>query len=101
MITFQDYERATDKTAWLQGALVSYRNSKEYKKALDEQEYMAGRNTAIQQTVRVIYNMAGLPEPDFTASNMCYHFSQFAYCGYRILVRDIICLATLSFQEDI
>ena len=70
MITFQDYERATDKTAWLQGALVSYRNSKEYKKALDEQEYMAGRNTAIQQTVRVIYNMAGLPEPDFTASNM-------------------------------
>lgn len=70
MITFQDYERATDKTAWLQSALVSYRNSNEFKKALDEQEYMAGRNTAIQQTVRVIYNMAGLPEPDFTASNM-------------------------------
>lgn len=70
MITFQDYERATDKTEWLQSALVSYRNSDEFKKALDEQEYMAGRNTAIQQTVRVIYNMAGLPEPDFTASNM-------------------------------
>ena len=70
MITFQDYERAENKTAWLQSALVSYRNSKEYKKALDEQEYMAGRNMSIQQTVRVIYNMAGLPEPDFTASNM-------------------------------
>ena len=70
MITYQDYERATDKTAWLRGALVSYRNSKEYKKALEEQEYMAGQNTAIRQTVRVIYNMAGLPEPDFTASNM-------------------------------
>ena len=70
MITYQDYERATDKTAWLQGALVSYRNSDEFKKALDEQEYMAGRNTAIRQTVKVIYNMAGLPEPDFTASNM-------------------------------
>lgn len=70
MITYQDYERATDKTAWLQAALVSYRNSDEFKKALDEQEYMAGRNTSIQQTVRVIYNMAGLPEPDFTASNM-------------------------------
>ena len=70
IITYQDYERATDKTEWLQAALVSYRNSDEFKKALDEQEYMAGRNTAIQQTVRVIYNMAGLPEPDFTASNM-------------------------------
>ena len=53
IITYQDYERATDKTAWLQDALVSYRNSDEFKKALDEQEYMAGRNTAIQQTVRV------------------------------------------------
>ena len=70
MITYQDYERADNKTAWLQAALVSYRDSKEFKKALDEQEYMAGRNTSIMQTVRVIYNMAGLPEPDFTASNM-------------------------------
>ena len=70
MITYQDYERANDKTAWLQSALVSYKNSDEFKKAQDEQEYMAGRNTSIQKTVRVIYNMAGLPEPDFTASNM-------------------------------
>ena len=70
MITYQDYERADNKTEWLQQALTSYRNSEEFKKALDEQEYMAGRNTAILQTVRVIYNMAGLPEPDFTASNM-------------------------------
>ena len=70
MITYQDYERATNKTEWIQQTLGSYRNSDEYKKAVDEQEYMAGRNTAIKQTVRVIYNMAGLPEPDFTASNM-------------------------------
>ena len=70
IITFQDYERAGDKTQWIQQALVAYRNSDEFKKALDEEEYMAGRNTAIQNTVRVIYNMAGLPEPDFTASNM-------------------------------
>lgn len=70
IITFQDYEKAGDKTQWIQQALVAYRNSDEFKKALDEQEYMAGRNTSIMQTVRVIYNMAGLPEPDFTASNM-------------------------------
>ena len=70
MITWNDYERAENKLKWLQSALISYRNSKEYRKAIDEQEYMAGRNTAILNTVKVIYNMAGLPEPDFTASNM-------------------------------
>ena len=70
MITYQDYERAENKTKWLQRALVSYRNSEEFKQALVEQEYMAGRNVKIMNTMRVIYNMAGLPENDFTASNI-------------------------------
>lgn len=70
MITFQDYEKATNKTDWLRSALVSYRNSEEYKKAVTEQEYMAGRNSEIMNFQRVIYNMAGLPENDFTASNI-------------------------------
>ncbi|MBR4352699.1 MAG: phage portal protein [Bacteroidales bacterium] len=70
MITYQDYERAENKTEWLQSAIRTYRNSNEYKKALDEQEYMAGRNTAILQMEKVIYNMAGIPETDFTASNI-------------------------------
>ena len=70
MITYQDYERADNKTRWLQSALVTYRNSDEYKKALQEQEYMAGRNTEILNVQRVIYNMAGMPENDFTASNI-------------------------------
>lgn len=70
MITYQDYERADNKTEWIQQALTTYRDSKEFKKAVEEEEYMAGRNTAILNTVKVIYNMAGLPEPDFTASNM-------------------------------
>ncbi len=70
MITYNDYERAEDKTRWLRSALISYRNSDEYKMALDEREYMAGRNTEIMNALRVIYNMAGLPENDFTASNI-------------------------------
>ena len=69
MITYQDYERAENKTKWLQNALISYRNSKEYKKAVDEQEYMAGRNVEILKVKRVLYNMAGLPENDFTKHN--------------------------------
>ena len=69
VITYQDYERATDKTKWLRNAIISYRNSKEYKAALDQESYMDGQNTAILEMTRIIYNMAGLPETDFTASN--------------------------------
>ena len=70
MITYQDYEKAENKTKWLQSALVTYRNSAEYKRAREEAEYMAGRNTNILEMTRVIYNMAGIPENDFTASNI-------------------------------
>lgn len=69
MITWQDYEKAENKTKWLQQAIISYRSSKEYRKALDEAEYMAGRNVSILQTMRVIYDMAGVPENDFTKTN--------------------------------
>ena len=69
MITYQDYERADNKTKWLQSAILTYRNSPEYKKAVEEQEYMAGRNVEIMNVMRIIYNMAGLPETDFTKHN--------------------------------
>ena len=70
MITYQDFEKAQDKVKWLQSAIISYRNSNEYKEAVTQQEYMAGRNTEILNMTRVIYNMAGLPENDFTKSNI-------------------------------
>lgn len=70
MITYQDFEKANNRTQWLQSAIVSYRNSKEYEKAIIEQEYMAGRNTEILNFQQVIYNMAGIPETDFTRSNI-------------------------------
>ena len=69
MITFQDYERADNKTKWLQSAIMTYRNSTEYKKAVEEQEYMAGRNVEIMNVTRIIYDMAGLPATDFTKHN--------------------------------
>ena len=53
----------------MRNAITSYRNSKEYKKALEEEEYMAGRNVAILETTRVIYDMAGVPQNDFTKAN--------------------------------
>ena len=70
MITYQDYEKAENKTKWLQTAINKYRGSSEYAKAVMEAEYMAGRNTAILNTMRVIYDMAGVPANNFTASNI-------------------------------
>lgn len=69
MITWNDFEKAEDKTKWVRNAIISYRNSKEYRKAVEEEEYMAGRNVAILETQRVIYSMAGIPENDFTKAN--------------------------------
>lgn len=69
MQTYQDYTKAPDKTKWLQTALQEYVNSAEYKKAQMEAEYMAGRDTAIIETVKVIYNMLGQAMTDFTAAN--------------------------------
>lgn len=70
MITYQDYEKAQDKTKWLQAAIGKYRGSPEYRKAVEEQEYMAGRNTEILAMMRLIYDMRGVPQKDFTASNI-------------------------------
>lgn len=69
MITYQDYLKADNVTSWLQSALVEYTSSAEYKKAQMEAEYMAGRDTEIINTVKVLYDMAGNGKIDYTAAN--------------------------------
>ncbi|MBP5726987.1 MAG: phage portal protein, partial [Clostridia bacterium] len=69
MITYQDYEKAQDKTKWIQSAITKYRGSSEYQRAIMEQEYMAGRNTEIMNTRQLIYDMRGIPTTNFTAAN--------------------------------
>jgi len=69
VITYQDYEKATDKTKFVQSAISKYRGSAEYLKAVKEQEYMAGRNTEIMNTRKIIYDMRGIPMNNFTAAN--------------------------------
>ena len=69
MITYQDYEKAPDKTKFVQNAISKYRGSAEFKKATQEQEYMAGRNTEILNTRRIIYDMRGIPMDNFAAAN--------------------------------
>lgn len=89
MITWQDYEKADNKTKFVQNALGSYIGSKEQKKALMEAEYAAGRDTEIVNTVQVIYDMTGTAIADFTASNICissnlYHRLISQRCAYSL-----------------
>lgn len=69
MLTYQDYLKTDNVTKWLQSALVEYTNSAEYKSAKMQAEYMAGRDTEIVNTVKLIYDMTGMPATDYTASN--------------------------------
>ena len=69
MITYQDFEKAENKTKFVQSAISRYRGSEEYAKAAEEEAYMAGKNTAILTTRRLIYDMRGIPSDNFTAAN--------------------------------
>lgn len=72
VLTYQDYETAVSENnvmQWLRDSLAKYTGSPEYRKAVTEKEYMAGRDTAINDTVKVIYDMTGRAVQDFTASN--------------------------------
>lgn len=67
--TFQDFEAASDKTAFVLGAIGSYKASTIYKTARLADEYDAQRNPTITNAVRTIFTIAGAKRDDPTASN--------------------------------
>lgn len=69
MLTFQDFQKATDRAKWLGSAIGSYMRSEAYQIALDADEYEAQRNTTILSTVKKIYDITGASAPDPTATN--------------------------------
>lgn len=69
LITWQDYEKATDKTQWIRQSISKYINSEEYKKAKTEEAYMAGNNVTITQTIKTLYDLSGRQVTDTTAAN--------------------------------
>lgn len=72
MKTYQDFEKAKDRNeelSFITGAISDYRNSPEYKTALDADEYEAERNTTITQFVKTLYTMDGRQVADITSSN--------------------------------
>ena len=69
MLTFQDFEKADDKTAFILNAIQQYKSSDEYEMAVLADEYDAQRNPTVTALVRVLYTVKGVKTSDFTASN--------------------------------
>jgi SPP1 family phage portal protein len=70
--TYQDYATAVEKGEildFIRTAITEYMSSKDYKTALDADEYEAERNVTINEYARWIYNSSGQQVVDFTAAN--------------------------------
>lgn len=69
MLTFQDFERETDKAKFVQGAIMEHKNSDKYKMAVLADKYDAQQNETIYNVARTIFSIDGVQVEDFTASN--------------------------------
>lgn len=69
MLTFQDFEKETDKASFVSNAISEHIHSNEYKIAKSADEYDHQRNETVYNYVRLIFSTLGTPIEDFTASN--------------------------------
>lgn len=67
--TFQDFEKASDVTRFVESAIQSYKQSDMYKTAQLADEYDMQRNPTVTSAVRTIFSVSGVKKEDFTASN--------------------------------
>lgn len=69
ILTYQEFEKATNVPQFVLSAIQSHKVSEEYRLALLADEYDAQRNTTIYNVAQMIYNAQGVQVEDFTASN--------------------------------
>ena len=72
MKTYQDWLEAKQRGElldFIRAAIDEHRSSKEYKTALDADEYEAERNVTIMEFVKMIFTSTGQKVEDFTATN--------------------------------
>ena len=73
MLTFQDFLKAKSESEDLTGfvlmAIQEHKNSEDYKLAKKADLYDRQKNVTINEYIRTIFTMGGLPVEDFTASN--------------------------------
>lgn len=69
MITFQDFENATDKSKFILSAVRAHTATEAYKTAVLADKYDRQENPTVTEAVRTIYNLQGEVVKDYTASN--------------------------------
>lgn len=70
IITFQEFQKhEADRAKWLGQAIAQYRRSDEYKTAQEADKYDQQLNTTICNFIKMVYDITGIPMPDFTSSN--------------------------------
>lgn len=69
MITFQDFEKATDIPKFMAEAISIHQRSEIYEIAKSADNYDKQKNETIYNYVQMIFNLTGTPIEDFTASN--------------------------------
>ena len=69
MLTFQDFEKATDRESFISTAINEHVHSEEYLTAKSADAYDHQKNETVYNYIRLIFNTIGTPIEDFTASN--------------------------------
>ena len=74
MKTYQDWLKVADKSdkermQFVFAAIEDYKNSAEYRYAVTAQTYYDGKNEAIEQARKVLYNAFGEAVPDMVSAN--------------------------------
>lgn len=69
MLTFQDFEKETDKASFISNAIAEHIHSEEYKTACSADAYDHQLNETIYNYIQLIFSTLGTPIEDFTASN--------------------------------
>lgn len=69
MLTFQDFEKESNKAKFVQGAIMEHKNSDKYKMAVLADKYDAQQNETIYNVARTIFGIDGVQIEDFTVSN--------------------------------
>lgn len=69
LYTYQDFESADDRTAFIAKAINDHRASHAYKRAIDAKLYDQQQNVTINNVVHYIYTAAGIKMEDPTSSN--------------------------------
>ena len=69
MLTYQDFEKATDQKEFILSAIARHESSDEFAIAKDADEYDRQKNVTILNYTKMMYTMSGSPVIDFTASN--------------------------------